>query len=73
VRKKAALKVALRVVPKGCKIRCVKCLNNMIEQVHRFVKKKVRASQCLKSFHTAKRTLEGIEAVNMVRKGPVKS
>ena len=30
-----------------------------------------RASQCCKSFHTAERTLEGIEAVNMIRKGQV--
>jgi transposase-like protein len=50
----------------------VKYLNNVIEQDHRFVKKKVRASQCFKSFHTAERTLEGIEAVNMMRKGQVK-
>jgi transposase-like protein len=28
--------------------------------------------ECLKSFHTAERTLEGIEAVNMMRKGQVK-
>ena len=44
----------------------------MIEQDHRFIKKKVRASQCFKRFHTAERTLEGIEAVNMMRKGQVK-
>ena len=43
-----------------------------IDQDHRFVKKKVRASQCFRSFHTAERTLEGIEAVNMIRKGQVK-
>ena len=43
-----------------------------IEQDHRFIKKKVRASQCFKSFHTAERTLEGFEAVNMIRKGQVK-
>ena len=61
-----------RVVPKDCKLRRVKYLNNVIEQDHRFVKKKVRASQCFKSFHTAERTLEGIEAVNMMRKGQVK-
>jgi transposase, IS6 family len=50
----------------------VKYLNNVIEQDHRFVKKKVRASQCFESFHTAERRLEGIEAVNMMRKGQVK-
>jgi transposase-like protein len=61
-----------RVVPKDCKLRRVKYLNNVIEQDHRFVKKKVRSSQCFKSFHTAERTLEGIEAVNMMRKGQVK-
>jgi transposase-like protein len=60
------------IVPKDCKLRRVKYLNNVIEQDHRFVKKKVRASQCFKSFHTAERTLEGIEAVNMMRKGQVK-
>jgi len=61
-----------KVLPKDCKLRRVKHLNNVIEQDHRFIKKKVRASQCFKSFHTAERTLEGIEAVNMIRKGQVK-
>jgi IS6 family transposase len=61
-----------RIVPKDCRLRRVKYLNNVIEQDHRFIKKKVRASQCFKRFHTAERTLEGIEAVNMLRKGQVK-
>jgi transposase-like protein len=60
-----------RVVPKDCKLRRVKYLTNVIEQDHRFIKKKVRASQCFKRFHTAERTLEGIESVNMIRKGQV--
>jgi IS6 family transposase len=60
-----------KTLPPDCKLRRVKYLNNVIEQDHRFVKKKVRASQCFKSFHTAERTLEGIEAVNMMRKGQV--
>lgn len=63
---------AEKIVPKDCKLRRVKYLNNVIEQDHRFVKKKVRASQCFKRFHTAERTLEGIEAINMIRKGQVK-
>jgi transposase-like protein len=63
---------AERIVPKDCKLRRVKYLNNVIEQDHRFIKKKVRASQCFKSFHTAERTLEGIESINMMRKGQVK-
>lgn len=61
-----------RVVPKDCKLRRVKYLNDVIEQDHRFVKKKVRASQCFKSFHTAEGALEGIESINMMRKGQVK-
>jgi transposase-like protein len=61
-----------KIVPKDCKLRRVKYLNNVIDQDHRFVKKKVRASQCFKRFHTAERTLEGIEAVNMMRQGQVK-
>jgi len=61
-----------KVLPHDCQLRRVKYLNNVIEQDHRFIKKKVRASQCFKSFHTAERTLEGIEAVNMIRKGQVK-
>ena len=61
-----------KILPSDCRLRRVKYLNNVIEQDHRFVKKKVRASQCFKSFHTAERTLEGIEAMNMMRKGQVK-
>jgi IS6 family transposase len=61
-----------KILPHDCKLRRVKYLNNVIEQDHRFIKKKVRASQCFKSFHTAERTLEGIEAINMMRKGQVK-
>ena len=63
---------AERIVPEDCLLRRVKYLNNVIEQDHRFIKKKVRASQCFKSFHTAERTLEGLEAMNMMRKGQVK-
>ncbi len=61
-----------KVLPHDCKLRRVKYLNNVIEQDHRFIKKKVRASQCFKSFHTAERTLEGVEAMPMMRKGQVK-
>ncbi len=61
-----------KILPKDCALRRIKYLNNVIEQDHRFIKKKVRATQCFKSFHTAERTLEGIEAINMIRKGQVK-
>ena len=43
-----------------------------VSAAKRFFKKKARASQCFKSFHTAERTLEGVESVNLMRKGRVK-
>jgi len=55
-----------------CTLHWVKYLNNVIEQDRRFIKKKVRASQCFKSFLTAERTLGGIEALHMIRKGQIK-
>jgi transposase, IS6 family len=61
-----------KILPEDCTLRRVKYLNKVIEQDHRFIKKKVRASQCFKSYHTAERTLEGIEAMHMMRKGQVK-
>jgi transposase-like protein len=61
-----------KILPMDCTLRRVKYLNNIIEQDHRFIKKKVRASQYFKSFNSAERTLEGIEAMNMMRKGQVK-
>jgi transposase, IS6 family len=61
-----------KILPHDCKLRRVKYLNNIVEQDHRFIKKKVRVAQCFKSFHTAERTLEGIESINMMRKGQVK-
>jgi transposase, IS6 family len=61
-----------RIVPEYCQLRRVKYLNNVIEQDHRFIKKKVRSSQYYKSFHTAEQTLEGIESINMIRKRHVK-
>ena len=48
---------AERVLPQDCKLRRVKYLNNVGEQDHRFIKKKVRASQCFKHFHTGERTI----------------
>ena len=60
------------VLPHDCKLRRVKYLNNIIEQDHRFIKKRVRACLGYRSFDTAERTIQGVEAVNMMRKGQVK-
>jgi transposase-like protein len=46
--------------------------NRDVSAAKRFFKKKARASQCFKSFHTAERTPEGIESIGMTREGQVK-
>lgn len=61
-----------KILPHDCKLRRVKYLNNIIEQDHRFVKKRVRVCLDYRSFDTAERTLQGVEAVNMIRKGQLK-
>ncbi|WP_299987342.1 DDE-type integrase/transposase/recombinase, partial [uncultured Ruegeria sp.] len=56
----------------GCpaKIQTVrsKYLNNMIEQDHRFIKRRIRHMCGFKSFRSASATLDGIEVANMIRK-----
>ena len=61
-----------KVLPKDCKLRRTKHLTNIVEQDHRFIRRRWRAMQCFRSFHTAERTLEGVEAMHMLRKGQVK-
>ena len=61
-----------KVLPYNCKLRRVKYLNNIIEQDHRFIMKRVRACLGYRSFDTAERTLQGVEAINRIRKGQVK-
>ena len=47
-------------------IRQVKYLNNIIEQDHRFIRRRWRAMQCFRSFYTAERTLDGVESFHMM-------
>jgi len=61
-----------KVLPPDCTLRRTKYLTNIVEQDHRFIRRRWRAMQCFRSFHTAERTLEGIESMNMLRKGQVK-
>ncbi len=67
-----AASVKEKVLPRDCKLRRVKYLNNIIEQDHRAIRRRWRAAQCFRSFHTAERTLEGIESLHMMHKGQVK-
>ncbi|TDB53162.1 MULTISPECIES: IS6 family transposase [Bacillaceae] len=56
-------------MPVGIQIRQVKYLNNIVEQDHRFIKKKVRSMLGLKSFRTATSILSGIDAMHIIKKG----
>ena len=58
-----------KVIPFDCKLRRVKYLNNVIEQDHRFIRRRWRNMQCFRSFHTAERTIQGVEALHMIHKG----
>ncbi|MEI4618756.1 DDE-type integrase/transposase/recombinase, partial [Bacillus cereus] len=50
------------------KIRRVKYLNNIVEQDHRFIKKRIRSMLGFKSFRTATCILAGVEAIHMIKK-----
>ena len=58
----------------GRRCQCRPCpyLNNVLEQDHRFVKKRIASSLWFRSVDGALRTIEGYEAMNMIRKGQVK-
>jgi len=58
-------------LPQGCKLRPVKYLNNLIEQDHRFIKRRVSPGMGFGSFDTAWRTIQGYEAIHQLRKGQV--
>jgi transposase-like protein len=57
-----------KYMPEGIQIRQVRYLNNIVEQDHRFSKKRVRSTLGLKSFRTATYILSGIEAMHTVKK-----
>ena len=52
-------------------IRQVKYLNNIVEQDHRFIKKRTRPTLGFKNFLSAKETLSGIENIRMIQKGQI--
>ena len=59
-------------LPARVRLRQCKYLNNVIEQDHRTVKKRAWLAKGYGSFQGAWRTLQGIEAVHMIRKGRVR-
>src|SRR3954447_4550846 len=58
-----------RVLGGRCRCRLVPYLNNVVEQDHRSIKRRVNASLGFRSFDGAQRTIQGYEATHMIRKG----
>jgi transposase, IS6 family len=50
-------------------LRQSKYLNNLVEQDHRFIKRLVKPGMGFFSFETAWRTLQGYEAMHIIKKG----
>ncbi len=77
VNKNAAYPVAIdqlkadKTILEATELRQNKYLNNVIEQDYRNTKRMVSSMMGFKSFNSARRTLSGIEAMNMIRKGQV--
>ena len=55
-----------------CRCRMAPYLNNIVEQDHRFIKKRIAASLGFRSVTGAVNTIGGYEAMHMIRKGQVR-
>ena len=55
-----------------CRFRPSPYLNNIIEQDHQFIKKRIVASLGFRSTEGAWRTIEGYEAMHAIRKGQIR-
>lgn len=56
---------------KQIEVRQVKYLNNIVEQDHRFIKKRTKPMLGFKSFRSAKITITGIENIRIIQKGQI--
>ena len=68
----AGCKSVLRNWPSAVRLRQCKFLNNVIEQDHRVSKKRTWLAKGCNTFPSARRTVEGIETMHMIRKGRVR-
>jgi transposase-like protein len=59
-------------IPERRELRQVKYLNNIVEQDHRFIKRRVKPGLGFFSPEMAWKTLQGYEVMNMVRKGQMR-
>jgi transposase-like protein len=58
-------------LPDHCKRRPVQYLNNIVEQDHRFIKRRVKPGLGFGSYPTAWKTLVGYEVMHMIKKGQI--
>jgi transposase-like protein len=56
-------------LPETCLLRQCKYLNNLMEQDHRFIKRRVNPGLGFGTFSTAQQTIQGYEAMHMLHKG----
>jgi transposase, IS6 family len=56
-------------LPETCRLRPCKYVNNVLEQDHRLVKRRVNPGLGFGAFDTAQRTIQGYEAMHMLHKG----
>ena len=69
---KAGIKAYNNINNKRIEIRQCKYLNNIIEQDHRFIKRKTKLTLGFKNIYAAQKTLEGVELVRMIKKGQLR-
>jgi transposase, IS6 family len=60
------------VLRKRCRHRPVQYPNNILEQDHRPIKKRIRVRQHFREFRCARRTIHGYETMHKIRKGQVR-
>ena len=61
-----------RTLGRRCRCRTCPYLNNIIEQDHRAIKRRINAKQGFRSLGGAQRTIPGHEVMHMIRKGQVR-
>ena len=61
-----------KLLPESCHLRQSQYMNNLIEQDHQFIKRRVNPGLGFYSYPTAWRTIQGYETMNMIRKGQMK-
>lgn len=61
------------ILAEDTELRQVKYLNNTVEQDHRGVKHLINPGMSFGSFNSARRTIKGYEAMNIIRKGQIEN